>query len=87
MIISSTQRIPPEAVDPRFKNFHWLDLTMAVFEAYDKGAIVPVLPDRDGNITEGPGFNIFSVKNGRIVTPDRGVFEGMTRRTVMPRLL
>ena len=31
MIVSSTQRIPPEAVDPRFKNFHWLDLTMAVF--------------------------------------------------------
>ncbi len=83
MIISSTQRIPPEAVDPRFKNFHWLDLTMAVFEAYDKGAIVPVLPDRDGNVTEGPGFNIFSVRNGRIVTPDRGIFEGMTRRTVI----
>ena len=39
MVISSTQRIPPEAVDPRFKNFHWLDLTMAVFEAYERAQL------------------------------------------------
>lgn len=83
MIIASQQRIPPEAVDPRIKNFHWLDLTMGIFEAYDRDAVVAVLPDRDGNITEGAGFNLFAVKNGRLVTPDRGVFEGMTRRTVI----
>jgi branched-chain amino acid aminotransferase len=83
MIVSSHQRIPPESVDPRIKNFHWLDLTMGTFEAYDRGAVVAVLPDRYGNITEGAGFNVFIQKNGVLATPDRGVFEGMTRRTVI----
>ncbi|MCU4162223.1 aminotransferase class IV [Acidiphilium sp. AL] len=83
MIVSSHQRIPPEAIDPRIKNFHWLDLTMGIFEAYDRGALVAVLPDRDGNVTEGAGFNVFIVKNGVLATPDHGVFEGMTRRTVI----
>lgn len=83
MVISSVQRIQPEAVDTRVKNFHWLDLTMGIFEAYDNDATVPVLVDGKGHITEGPGFNIFIVRDGRLATPDHGVFEGMTRRTVI----
>lgn len=83
MVVSSVQRIPPEAVDPRIKNFHWLDLTMGILEAYDKDAVVAVLTDGAGNLTEGAGFNVFVVRNGVLATPDRGVFEGMTRRTVI----
>lgn len=83
LITSSVQRIPPAAVDPRVKNFHWIDLTMGVFEAYDRDAIVAVLHDGQGNITEGAGFNVFTVKNGVLATPESGVFEGMTRRTVI----
>jgi branched-chain amino acid aminotransferase len=83
MIISDVKRIPADSVDPRIKNFHWLDLTMGIFEAYERDAIVPVLVDHLGNVTEGPGFNIFSVRDGTLATPDRGVFEGMTRRCVI----
>ncbi|MEJ6785450.1 aminotransferase class IV [Aminobacter sp. Piv2-1] len=83
MIISSVQRIQPEALDPRLKNFHWLDLTMGIFEAYDRDAVTAVLSDRDGNVTEGAGFNVFTVRGGTLATPDHGVFEGMTRRTVI----
>jgi branched-chain amino acid aminotransferase len=83
LVVATVQRIPPEAIDPRIKNFHWLDLTMGLFEAYDRGGTVPVLPDAKGNVTEGPGFNIFALSNGRLVTPDRGMFEGITRRTVI----
>lgn len=83
MVVSSVRRIPPESVDPRIKNFHWLDLTMGIFEAYDKGAVVSVLTDGQGNLTEGAGFNIFLVKDGKLATPDKGIFEGMTRRTVI----
>ena len=82
MILSKTQRIPPESLDQRIKNFHWLDLTMSLFEAYDRDATVTVLPLADGTVTEGPGFNIFIVRDGVLVTPDRGMFEGITRRTV-----
>ena len=83
MIISSVHRIPPEAVDPRVKNFHWLDLTMGTFEAYEQDAVMPLLTDGAGNITEGPGFNVFAVRDGVLSTPDRGMFEGITRRTVI----
>lgn len=82
LVISGTERIPPSSVDPRVKNFHWLDLTKGIFEAYDQGAEIAVLPDGHGNVTEGAGFNLFLVENGRLATPIAGVFEGMTRRTV-----
>lgn len=81
--ISSIERISPRSVDPRTKNFHWIDLTMGLFEAYDAGCDVEVLVDGQGNVTEGPGFNIFVARDGRLMTPDEGVFDGMTRRTVI----
>ena len=31
----------------------------------------------------GPGFNLFAVKAGSISTPERGVLEGITRKTVI----
>ena len=83
MILSKTQRIPSEALDQRIKNFHWLDLTMGIFEAYDRGATVPIMPLAHGSITEGPGFNIFVVKDGALATPEAGMFEGITRRTAL----
>ena len=83
MALAKTRRIPSESLDQRIKNFHWLDLTMSLFEAYDRGATISVLPDADGNITEGPGFNVFVVKEGVLATPDHGMFEGIPRRTVI----
>lgn len=81
--ISTIQRIAPASVNPQTKNFHWLDLTMGLFEAFDAGCDIEVLTDGNGNITEGPGFNIFVLRNGRLLTPAEGVFDGMTRRTVL----
>ena len=81
--ISRTQRIPAASVDPRVKNYHWLDLVMGMYEAYDRGAATALLPGKDGTVTEGPGFNIFAVIDGRIATPDTGVLEGITRATAL----
>ena len=81
--ISRVQRIQPEAVDPTVKNYHWLDLVSGIYEAYDRGGETVILVDRDDNVVEGPGFNVFAVKDGAVFTPDRGVLEGVTRRTVM----
>ena len=83
LIIASTPRIPEVCVNPRAKNFHWADMTRALFEAQDKGADNPVLLDMDGNVTEGPGFNVFAVTDGVVATPDRGVLEGITRLSVI----
>jgi branched-chain amino acid aminotransferase len=83
LIVAETVRIPANSVDPTAKNFHWADLTRGQFEANDRGADFCVLLDGDGNVTEGPGFNVFVVSNGRVATPDSGVLEGITRRSVL----
>ena len=56
LIVSRLQRIPPESVDPIVKNYHWLDMVMGLFEAYDRGGETVVVVDRDGNLIEGPGL-------------------------------
>ena len=81
--IARVQRIQPEAVDPTVKNYHWLDLVTGLYEAYDRGGETVILIDREENVVEGPGFNVFAVKDGAVFTPDRGVLEGVTRRTVI----
>lgn len=82
LVIAQTLRIPPDSVDPTAKNFHWADLTRGQFEALDRGADFALLLDSDGNVTEGPGFNVFTVIDGVVVTPDAGVLKGITRRSV-----
>ena len=83
VVASKTFRIPPGAVDPRVKNFHWGDLVRGMFEAYDRDAWLPILSDGDGLVTEGPGFNVFALVDGRLITPHEGVLEGITRKTVI----
>lgn len=81
--ISDVTRIPATSVDPTVKNYHWHDLTRGIFDAYGHGDDTPVLVDGHGNITEGPGFNIFTVHAGKVATPDSGVLEGITRRSAI----
>ena len=59
----------------------YMDSTVGGTQAY-LNTYAPYV-DGQGNVTEGAGFNVFAVKNNVITTPERGVFEGMTRRTVM----
>lgn len=80
--ISDTVRIPPKSVDPTIKNYHWLDLVKGLFDAYEAGAETALILDTNGNIAEGPGFNVFMVKDGSLRTPEFGVLPGITRRTV-----
>ncbi len=81
--VSDVQRIPPSSVDPTAKNYHWNDLTMGLLGALDAGADTVVLTDAEGNVVEGPGFNVFAFSQGALVTPREGVLEGVTRRTVI----
>jgi branched-chain amino acid aminotransferase len=82
-IAKEVRRIPEDSVNPRAKNYHWGDITQGLFEAKDRGFETVVLLDHAGNVTEGPGFNVFAVKDGRVITPERGVLHGITRRTVL----
>ena len=82
LFISDVPRIPAASVDPTAKNFHWGDLTRALFQAFDEGADTAVLVDPDGFVSEGPGFNVFTVVDGQVRSPGSTVLEGITRTTV-----
>ena len=81
--LSDVVRIPPISVDPRVKNYHWLDLDLALLEAYDHGSDLVVLRDLSGAIAEGPGYNVFAWVDGRWLTPAGGTLAGVTRRTMI----
>lgn len=82
-IADKVERISPNAVDPTAKNYHWGDITDGLFQAIEEGFDTVVLPDSDGNVTEGPGFNFFVVQDGAVLTPRLGVLEGITRKTIL----
>ena len=83
MIVAKPERIPMGSFDQTVKNYMWGDLTASMIEAAERKAKVSMLLDRDGNVTEGPGFNVFVVAGGRLMTPDTGVLHGITRRTAI----
>jgi len=84
--VSDIPRIPPQSLDPAVKNFHWGDLTRGLFEALDRGCDTPVLVDLDGNLSEGPGFNLFVVREGEVTTPEGTCLGGITRQTALDLL-
>jgi branched-subunit amino acid aminotransferase/4-amino-4-deoxychorismate lyase len=83
VVSRDTRRYPSGSFDPLVKNFQWGDFTRSLLEAYDRDAQLSVLTDGEGHITEGPGFNIFAVLGRELVTAERGVLQGITRKTVL----
>ena len=82
-ISDTVKRIPEDSVNPRNKNYHWGDLTKGLFEAKDNDAETVILVNHQDYVTEGPGFNVFAVKDGKIITSDHGVLEGISRQTIL----
>ncbi len=81
--MSEIERISSRAVDARYKNFHWADLIQSQYSAYERGCDDAVLCGPDGNLSEGPGFNIFVVKDGVCATPDENCLLGISRQTAI----
>ncbi|MCE5335447.1 MAG: aminotransferase class IV [Desulfobacteraceae bacterium] len=72
-----------ERVIPASKSTCYLSAVCALREAKRQGAVESVYVDRHGRILEGTTTNFFCVKRGRLVTPDRDILPGITRRVVM----
>lgn len=83
VIARTVRRVPPGAIDPTVKNLQWGDFTRGLLEARDRGSMYPILTDGDANLTEGSGFNIILIKDGKLFTPKKGVLEGVTRKSVL----
>jgi branched-chain amino acid aminotransferase len=71
-------------LDPKIKNFNRMNFNMAELEVADVDkAGWPILTDSRGNVTEGPGYNVFAVTHGVIRTAgDRDVLQGVSRGMV-----
>ena len=82
LYVSSVERVSSKAIDQRFKNYNRADLVQSRFDAYDHGCDESILCGPDGHLTEGPGNNIYIVKDSVVATPDQNILEGVTRRAV-----
>lgn len=79
----ATRRVGLASLDPRIKSLNYLNLVLAKLEAQASGADEALLLDDQGHVSEGSGFNIFAVHGRRLMTPEVGVLEGITRATVL----
>ena len=63
---------------------HYVNSILASQEAKAKGYDEALLNDMNGFVAEGPGANIFLIRDGKLVTPPAGnILPGITRATVM----
>jgi branched-chain amino acid aminotransferase len=84
--VSSWRRIGDEDMPPRIKaaaNYH--NSRLAGLEAKQNGYDDAILLDRNGKVTEGPGYTLFLVRDGVVITPSvtSGILEGVTRDTLL----
>jgi branched-chain amino acid aminotransferase len=83
LITAKTRRNNPNAIDPQLKTLNYLNNILAKIEASDQGYEEAIMLDYQGNVSECTGDNIFIVKAGVLLTPDKNILMGITRRAVL----
>ena len=85
VIVPSVRRTPPESQSPRAKVHNYVNLVQAELEVRSQNPDAwPILLDTNGNLAEGPGSNIFIVKDGAVMTPkEQFVLAGISRRVTI----
>ena len=83
--ISPFQRIHPKSSEMTTKiSGHYYNSIIAALDAKKSGFDEALLLDWKGNIAEGPGENIFFIKEKKIFTPRAGsILPGITRDSVI----
>lgn len=84
--VSSWTRISDASMPPRIKaapNYH--NSRLALLQARADGYDNALLLSGDGKVTEGPGYCIFMVRGGKLVTPPvtSGILESVTRDSLI----
>jgi branched-chain amino acid aminotransferase len=83
---SSWRRVPDTSIPGRAKvTGIYVNSALAHTEAQDRGYDEAIMLTQEGNVSEGPGENIFILSGGQLVTPApaEGILIGITRNTVM----
>ena len=85
VVTPSVRRTPPESMSPRAKVHNYINLVLGELEVKAQNPDAwPILLDVNGNIAEGPGSNIFIVKDGVVMTPkEQYVLAGISRQTAI----
>ncbi len=84
--VSSWHRINSEILPPEAKGSgNYLNSILASTEAKREGADEAIMLSVDGYVAEGPGENLFLVRNGKLVTPDESadILLGITRDSII----
>ncbi len=84
--ISPWVRIHPRILPPQAKIVgNYANSILAKVDALKSGYDEAILLNMDGNVAEGPGENLFVVKNGKLMTPplSSGALEGITRDSII----
>jgi len=84
--VSTWVRISERSMPPRVKaaaNYH--NSRLALLEAKANGFDDAVLLTEGGKVSEGPGYNLFIVRGGELVTPPTtdSILEGVTRDSLI----
>jgi branched-chain amino acid aminotransferase len=85
IVVASTIRNHPNALNPRIKSLNYLNNILAKIEATRAGCFEAIMLNVKGEVAECTADNIFFVKHGELRTPplDAGILEGITRNTVI----
>lgn len=68
---------------PDAKSINYGACIVEVIQAAKKGAKDVLHTDADGNIYEATRSNFFAVKNGKLITADKGILMGITRTVIL----
>ena len=81
VVVPSVRRTPPESQSPRAKVHNYVNLVQASLEVESQNPNAwPILLDTNGNLSEGPGSNIFIVKDGVVLTSrEQFILSGISR--------
>lgn len=83
IITVKTMRNHPNAINPKLKTLNYLNNILAKVEAGDQGYIEAIMLDYEGYVCECTGDNIFLIKDGKLITPNRCILMGITRNAVL----
>ncbi|MGI9475625.1 MAG: aminotransferase class IV [Hyphomicrobiaceae bacterium] len=85
VVVPAHRRTPPESITPRAKTHNYLNMIVANQEVQSSDPEAwAVLLDTNGNLAEGMGSNIFTVRDGALLTPrEKFVLPGISRQTVI----
>lgn len=85
IVTAATRRNFPRSLDPRIKSLNYLNNILAKIDAIKSGTEEAIMLTYDDYVAECTGDNIFSVKDGSLLTPPAsiGALEGITRDAVI----